>query len=197
MPSLALLRRLRGSLRSSAFERDMAAELEFHIALETDALMARGMGPAAAAAEARRRFGSVALARDGCRESWGLRALDDLRQDIRYALRVLAHSPGYALVVLLTLVLGIGATTAIFSMVHAVLLRSLPYANSESLIEIRQPAPAIGLDNLGFSASEIDDYRRQATSLDAVVEYHQMAFNLLSPGSVSRVVTGVVSPEFF
>ena len=195
MRSLAFLRRLRGSVRTSAFERQMADELQFHLDREAEALVERGMGPAAAAAEARRRFGSVALASDSCRDSWGHRAIDELSQDARYACRMLARAPGYTAVVLLTLALGIGANTAIFSVVHAVLLRSLPYANGEALLEIRQPAAS--LQTIGFAASEIDDYRRQTPSLDAIVEYHQMGFNLLGATTVSRVSTGVVSANFF
>ncbi len=195
MPSLAFLRRLRGSVRTSAFERQMADELQFHLDRETEALIARGMDPAAAAAEARRRFGSVALASDSCRDSWGHRSIDELSQDARYAWRMLARTPGYTAVVLLTLALGIGANTAIFSVVHAVLLRSLPYTNGEALLELRQPAA--GVESIGFAAVEIDEYRRQTRSLDAVVEYHQMGFNLLGATSVSRVATGVVSANFF
>src|SRR5262245_45073135 len=189
MPSFAFVRRLCGSLRTSAFEREMADELQFHLEREADALVARGLTPADAAAEARRRFGSVALVRDTCRDSWRLRVLDELVQDARYAGRTLARSPGYAAVVLLTLAVGIGANTAIFSVVHAVLLRSLPYANGDALVEIRQEASGIG--NIGFAAAEIGDYRRDTPSLDAIVEYHQMGFNLLGAANVSRVMTGV------
>jgi predicted permease len=197
MSLLTLFRRIRGSVRTSAFERNMDEELRHHLELETEALVAGGMTSEAAGVTARRRFGSVALVKDDCRESWGVRALDMLTQDVRFALRNLRKYPSYTAVVLLTLALGIGANTAIFSVVHAVLLRPLPYANGDRLLEVRQQAPKIGVANAGVSVKEVNDFRAQTESLDAVVEYHQMSFNMLGRGEASRVQTGVVSANFF
>ena len=197
MSLLTLFRRIRGSVRTSAFEQNMDEELRHHLELETEALVARGMTPEAARDTARRRFGSVALVKDDCRESWGVRAIDMLSQDVRFALRNLRKYPSYTAVVLLTLALGIGANTAIFSVVHAVLLRPLPYANGDRLVEVRQQAPNIGVANAGVSVKEVNDFRAQTESLDAVVEYHQMSFNMLGRGEASRVQTGVVSANFF
>jgi hypothetical protein len=81
--------------------------------------------------------------------------------------------------------------------VHAVLLRPLPYTHGDRLVEVRQQAPRIGVANAGVSVKEIQDYRAQTPSLDTIVEYHQMSFNLLGRGEALRVQTGVVSPEFF
>src|SRR5690349_11505355 len=145
MPSLAWLRRLAGSARTSAFERAMADEIAHHIDLETAALVARGLTPDAAGSEARRRFGSVAHIEDACREAWGFRILDVVRQDLRLALRTLASRRAYSLAVALTLGLGIGANTAIFSVVHAVLVRPLPYAHGDALVEITQQATSAGI----------------------------------------------------
>ncbi len=197
MSLLTLFRRLRGSVRTSAFEQNMDEELRHHLELETEALVAGGMTSEAARDTARRRFGSVALVKDDCRESWGVRAIDMLTQDVRFALRNLRKYPSYTAVVLLTLALGIGANTAIFSVVHAVLLRPLPYANGDRLVEVRQQAPKIGVANAGVSVKEVNDFRAQTESLDAVVEYHQMSFNMLGRGEASRVQTGVVSANFF
>ena len=197
MSVLTLCRRLRGSVSTSGFEQDMDAELRHHLELETEALIAGGMAPGAARDAARRRFGSVALVKDDCRESWGMRAIDMLTQDVRFALRNLRKYPSYTAIVLLTLGLGIGANTAIFSVVHAVLLRPLPYANGDRLIEVRQEQPKSGVANVGVSVKEITDYRAQTESLDAVVEYHQMSFNMLGRGEATRVQTGVVSANFF
>src|SRR4051795_6247547 len=145
MSVLSVLRRLRGSVRTSAFEQSMDAELRHHLELETDALIAGGMTPEAARDTARRRFGSVALVKDDCRESWGMRALDMLSQDLRFALRNLRKYPSSTAIVLLTLALGIGANTAIFSVVHAVLLRPLPYRYGDRLVEVRQQQPKVGV----------------------------------------------------
>src|SRR5579864_4003494 len=131
----AFVRKLRGTLRSSAFEREMDAELRHHIELTIALYISRGLDPDAARAAAYREFGSVAEVKDACRDSWGMRALDALGQDLRFGLRNLAKHRSYTLIVLATLALGIGANTAIFSVVHAVLLRPLPYGNGARLVE--------------------------------------------------------------
>ncbi len=196
MPDVSWLRRVVGSLRTRAFERGMSTEIATHLEFEVDALVSRGWTATDARIEARRRFGSVAQTKDLCRDSWGLRAIDAVRQDVRHAARVFVKSPGYTALILLTLAIGIGMTTAIFGAVHAVLLQKLPYVNGEALVEIQQQKPGV-IDNLGVSLPELADYRRQLSSLDAIVEYHQMWFNLIERRTASRVMTGVVSAGFF
>jgi predicted permease len=120
-----------------------------------------------------------------------------LLQDLRYALRTLARSPGYALVTVLTLALGIGANTAIFSVVNGVLLRPLPYERGDRLVVLHQPGALAGATDAGFSPLEVADYRQQSRALTGVVEYHSMSFNLLGRGEPLRVQTGVVSANFF
>ena len=123
--------------------------------------------------------------------------LEALIRDLRYGLRSLLRSPGYALMVVLTLGLGIGANTAIFSLVNGVLLRPLPYADGHELVLARQQAPRAGSANIPFSVKEIGDYREQLGTLDGFVEYHGMSFTLLNRGEPDRVLTGVVSANFF
>ena len=197
MPDTSLFRRVIGSLRTAAFEREMAAELATHIEFEVDALVARGWNAADARVEAHRRFGSLAQTADLCRDSWGIRALETIGQDLRHATRVFVQSPGCTLLMLLTVAVGVGLTTAVFSAVDAVLLQRLPYANGDALVEIRQQKTAGAAENLGLSLPELADYRTRMSSFDGVVEYHQMWFNLIEAHSASRVMTGVVSAEFF
>ena len=123
--------------------------------------------------------------------------LETLIRDLRYGLRSLTRSPGYVLMVVLTLGLGIGANTAIFSLVDGVLLRPLPYADGHELVLARQQAPRAGTANIPFSVKEIDDYRAQLATLDGFVEHHGMSFTLLDRGEPDRVLTGVVSANFF
>src|SRR5690348_2559278 len=123
--------------------------------------------------------------------------MDGLAKDIRYGMRSLVRSPGFALVTILTLGLGIGANTAIFSLISGVLLKPLPYANEERLVLLRQSAPLAGRANSGVSVKECYDYRDQAKEFDDLVEYHQMSFDLLKRGEPDRVQTGVVSHNFF
>jgi len=126
------------------------------------------------------------------REHWEI-----LKQDCAYALRMMAKNRGFTLIAILTLTLGIGANTAIFSVVHSVLLSPLPYRDGQQLIFIRQQAPKIGQDDAGFSVPEINDYRSQNHTLSSLVEYHAMSFTLFGHGDPERVRTGVVSWNYF
>jgi putative ABC transport system permease protein len=123
--------------------------------------------------------------------------IEMFRQDGAYALRMMAKQPGFTAIALLTLALGIGSNTAIFSVIYGVLLRPLPYRDGQSVVVLTQPMPGLGSDDIGFSVKEIDDYRAQNHSLDSLVEYHNMSFMLVGHGEPQRVATGVVSPEFF
>jgi predicted permease len=123
--------------------------------------------------------------------------LSILRQDATYAVRRMRQSPGFTAVIVLTLALGIGANSAIFSVVNGVLLRPLPYSDGERLVRLRQLAPRLGVNSdSGFSEKEILDYRGQNQTLDSLVEYHSMVFILIG-NEPYRVQTGVVSWEFF
>jgi putative ABC transport system permease protein len=122
---------------------------------------------------------------------------DHLRQDLAYGLRGLARNPGFAAVVVLTLALGIGANTAIFSVVHGVLMRPLPYKAPERLVILHQAAPKIGDDSFGFSVLDFTDFREKTRAFASLSEYHSMWFILLGRPEPERVQTGVVSDNFF
>ena len=123
--------------------------------------------------------------------------LSVLSQDVRYALRILRKNLGQTIAAVLILGLGIGANTAIFSVVNSVLLRPLPYTDGAHLVTIRQQALRAGIPDLRFSVSEIEDYRQRAHSVAGVAEYHSMEFTLFGRGEAQRVMTGVVSAGFF
>src|SRR6266853_315274 len=116
------------------------------------------------------------------------------RQDAAFALRMMRKSPGFTLAAILTLGLGIGANSAIFSVVNAVLLKPLPYEHGDRLVVLQH---RMGMMNQPFSAADTNDYRGQSRSLDGLVEYHNMNFILLGRSEPERVETGVVSWNFF
>jgi predicted permease len=118
-------------------------------------------------------------------------------QDLRYGLRMLRKNPGFTVVALVALALGIGANTALFSVVYGVLLKPLPYAQGKELVVLHQEFPKANAMNVGFSVKELNDYREQAKSLAQIEEYHQMSFILLDGQDPDEVRTGVVSPHFF
>ncbi len=119
------------------------------------------------------------------------------RQDASFALRMMRKNPGFTLAAILTLGLGIGANSAIFSVVNAVLLQPLPYEHGDRLVVLRQQALRAGVQSAPFSVQEILDYRGQSQTLNGLVEYHNMAFILLGRSEPERVETGVVSWNFF
>jgi putative ABC transport system permease protein len=123
--------------------------------------------------------------------------MGSLIQDVRYGFRMLRKNPGFTMVALLALALGIGANTALFSVVYGVLLKPLPYAQGKELVVLQQDFPKANATNVGFSVKEIQDYREQAKSLAEIEEYHQMSFILLDGHEPDEVRTGVVSAHFF
>jgi putative ABC transport system permease protein len=190
-------RAVRAPFARKGRETDLDAEVRHHIDLETEANVARGLPPEEARRAALLSFGGLDQAKEDCRESWAGRFLEVLGQDVRYGLRGLRRSPGFTAAVVLTLGLGIGANTAVFSLVNGVLLKPLPYARGEQLVVVRQPDAHAGQPDLGFSPLEVKDYRSMARSLDGFVEYHSMDFTLLGSGDPRRVRAGVVSWNFF
>ena len=123
--------------------------------------------------------------------------MEQTLQNIRFAFRTLRKNRAFSVFAILTLGLGIGANTAIFSVIDGVLLKPLPYASGERLLLVRQSAPLAGRANTSVSIKELYDYREQTASFDALVEYHQMNFDLLKQGEPDRVNVGVVSHDFF
>ena len=123
--------------------------------------------------------------------------MDQFLQNVRFAVRTLGANQTFAAFAILTLGLGIGANTAIFSVIDGVLLKPLPYADSERLVVLRQSSQAAARQTPAVAVNELYDYRQQTRSFDALVEYHQMNFDLLRKGNPDRVNTGVVSHDFF
>ena len=194
---MSWLQRLRGTVIRSGVERSTREEMRFHLDELVDEHVRRGLAPDAARREALKRFGSVALASERTRDVDTFRWLSDLWQDVRYTARTLGKNPGFAVVAVVTLALGIGANTAIFSVISGVLLKPLPYANGDRLVLVRQSAPLAGRADAGVSIKELYDYREQSSVFSNLVEYHQMNFDLLKRGEPDRVSTGVVSHNFF
>ena len=192
-----IIRRLRGFLRSNRLNKEMDAEMRFHLRMDAEKLEREGMSRTDASRQSLKDFGPMVKHVEETRDARGIRWVETLLQDARYALRTLRRSPGFAALAILTLGLGIGANTAIFSVINGVLLKPLPYANAERLVLIRQAAPRIEQDNIGVSIKELYDYREQLSSFEGLVEFHQMTFDLLRRGDPDRVAVGVVSPNFF
>jgi predicted permease len=178
-------------------DRELNAEVRFHIEMETQKHIRQGMSPEQARALALRNFGPMEKHKEEARDARGISWFEEFVQDLRYGWRQLLKNPGFAALAVVTLGLGIGANTAIFSVINGVLLKPLPYGNGERLVLIEQSAPLSNQPNFGVSIKELYDYRQQLPSFEGLVEFHQMSFDLLRRGEPDRVDTGVVSPNFF
>src|SRR6478672_10564143 len=130
------MKRFINLFRQRRVERDIAREMDFHLAERADALMATGLTRSDALREARRRFGNYTFEQERTRDVNMLTWLETFVSDVRYAVRALVTAPLFALIAILSLALGIGANTAIFSLINAVMLRSLPVSHPEDLVNI-------------------------------------------------------------
>ena len=134
-----LIYRLRALLFRQQMEDELQTELEFHLEREADKYSKTGIAPEEAMRLARIAIGGQEQVRQQCREARGMRLFDDLLQDFRYGTRTMARNPGFTIVVVLTLALGVGSCSAIFSVVNAVLLRSFPYGHAKQLVYLFTP----------------------------------------------------------
>ncbi|HKQ74106.1 MAG TPA: ABC transporter permease [Blastocatellia bacterium] len=180
--------RLRALLRQSEMERELDEELRDHIERQTEQNIRLGMNPEEAREAARRSFGGIELAKERSRDSRGLRWFEDLVQDLRYGARMLVRSPGFTFVAALTLALGIGANTAIFSVIEAVILRPLPYQDSDRLCMLWKSVPARNIEWDWTSYPTIRDWREQSRS------FEDMAI-ILRPDGSEVVLQSDAGPE--
>jgi predicted permease len=176
-------------------DRELDDELRAFIDLLTAEKVRKGMSPADARRAALLESGGVEQVKEAVRDTRSGVFIENVAQDARQALRSVLKAPGFALTAIVTLAVGIGAATAIFTMANGVLLRRLPMGNGDRLVHLRQPS--FRTSDEGLSALEIGDLRRDASSFSGISEYHSMTFQLYGHGDPLRVTTGVVSDGFF
>ena len=189
-------RRFMFLLRRGQMDRDLAEEMRRHAALKAEKNIASGMDPDEAQYAARRQMGNAARQMEESRQSWGFPFLESVLQDIHYSLRGLRKSPGFTAVAMLTLALGIGASTAIFSIVNTVLLRPLPYKDSSRLVHVWTTITMFPEFNLGQSIPNLQDIEARSHSFEALATYEVRERNLTGSGEPEQLRTADVSSGF-
>lgn len=193
----ALLARLAGMFTKNRADDELKEELQSHLEMETAENIRRGMSPEDARRHALVASGGLTRAVEAVRDRRGLPWLESVAADLRYALRTLRRSPAFTAVVVLTLALGIGANTAIFSVVHAVLLKPLPNRDGDRLLYLRQSADGPGQANISFSVPEVHDLRAGVPSLGGIAEYSPWNLTLLGDNDAVRLDVGLVTGNYF
>src|SRR5690242_7866335 len=180
-----LVFRLRSLFRRNRVEAELDDELRFHFEQQVETNIRSGMTGEEARRQARLSVGGIDQVKEECREERGVQHMENLLQDLRYGWRMLVKKPAFTIVAVLTLALGVGANTAIFSIVNAVLLRSLPYRDPDRLVRIFFNEPGSGLRDVRFSKPELDDLQTRAGVFEDVSPIFEGSEDL----------TGVQQPE--
>ncbi len=190
------LRWIRSRLVRERMDRDLADEIELHIDEKVEELIAGGSTRDQATREARRAFGNVTRVREESRDVWRRRATHDLATDLRYAIRQLRHNPSFAGAAILTLAVGIGANSAIFSVVNAVVFRPLPYKQPERLVSVKSMNMRGGPQPTSLSYFTFFEFRR-AGVFERIASYRDTGLTLTGRDLPVQLDGQVVSWDLF
>ncbi len=193
----AALARIAGVFTGNRADDDLREELQAHLEMATAENIRRGMHPDEARRQAMLASGGLAAATEAVRDQRGLPWLESAAADAKYALRTLRHSPAFTTVVVITLALGIGANTAIFSVVRGVLLRPLPHRDGDRLVYMRHSMDGPGGASLAFSVPEVRDFRNGAPSLGGIAEFSDWSGRLQLDEGTVKIQTGLVTGNYF
>ena len=187
--------RIRHLFRRNVAEGELEQELRFHRERELEKYMKSGLEEAEALRRLRMSFGGLDQIKEECQDAWGTRLFETLLQDLRYGSRVLCKSPGFTIIALLTLALGIGANTAIFSILYGILLRPLPYQDAARLIMLRETTPRVA-GTVSVSYPDFLDWRAQNTAFSEMAAVNSVGFNLSGIDQPENVSGQAVSANF-
>jgi predicted permease len=190
-----LASRIRGLFSQNRLDRDLDEELSVHLEMLVEENVRRGMSLKEARYAARRSFGGIEQTKEAYRDQRGLPILDSLARDLRYGLRMLGRHPGFTVVAVLTLALGIGANTAIFSVLNAVLLHSFPYKDPDKLVLLAEKRREMSM--LALSFPDFVDWRSQNHVLESAGAVRRWNPNLTGDGEPERLQAAMVTADVF
>ena len=198
MPVPSILRRVRYLLRRDRAAAELEEEMQLHLALRAEAMAERQrLDPHDARYAARRRFGNVTAVAERSRDMWGLETLDQIAQDARFAARRLRQRPAFSIPIIAVLALGVGATTAVFSVVDAAILRPLPFARPQELVTLTQVAIPFDQERDERFPVDLEDVRGMRDVFSHAAGFAAGGLNLSDPSNPVRVRVGVVTADFF
>ncbi|HYE65886.1 MAG TPA: ABC transporter permease, partial [Pyrinomonadaceae bacterium] len=183
--------------QSSRFDRELEEEVRFHLEMKAEENLSHGMTPEEARYAAQRQFGNRTLLQEVSREMWRFSSLETLLQDLRYGVRVLWKSPAFTLVAIVALALGIGANSAIFSIVDTVLLRPLPYKDPDRLVMVWEERSKLGFPRDTPAPANFIDWRDQNQVFEGMAAFTSLSFNLTGAGDPERIDGQRVTAGFF
>jgi len=188
--------RLRSLFRSGRVEQELDEELRYHLQRLQDDYVAAGMAASDARAAALRDMGAIEQRKEECRDARGLALVDSVRKDVTFALRALRKSPGFSAVAILSLALGIGANTTIFTFVNAVLLRPLPYPGSDRLVVLREQ-PLGAADTVSVHPQNFVEWHARARSFEALALVQTPPLNLMGSNGAEQIARVQTTPDLF
>jgi putative ABC transport system permease protein len=191
------MKRILRYLRGRDFNRDLKDEIDAHFEEKVDDLADGGLTTQAARARAARDFGNRTRIAELSREQWTLGALEEAGQDLRYAARVLRNDPGFTSIAILSLALGIGANTVVFSAVDHVLLQSLPYPDSDRLFSVQARSSKHDTEPMQVSAGDFYDWQAESHTFASLSAYGSWPLNLTNVDQPRRLDSQLVSANFF
>ena len=195
--------RMRSLLRRSRLDAELDRELRFHLEQQVEENLAAGLSPEEARYAALRTVGNLTHIQEQCRDQRGINVVDDARRDAAYAMRALVRNPGFAAVAILILAIGIGATTAIFSVAKAVLLEPLPYRDPDALVQIVENIPAAesrsgaAMRLPSMNEDEFDWWRTRTTTLSRMAVLITESRTMMTRDGTVRLPASRVSPALF
>ncbi|MBO0858172.1 MAG: ABC transporter permease [Chloracidobacterium sp.] len=192
-----LWRRLLFYLRRDQFDRELEEEMRFHLEMDAQENSEAGMEPMEARYAARRQFGNQTLLQEVSRDMWGVRSIETLFQDLRFGIRMFLKSPGLTAVLILTIALGIGFNSALFSVVNALLLNPLTFPDADRLVIAWTKSGKISGDRLGATPEEFEKWQRQSQSFAGIAAQAGWLFNLSGTDEPERIQARRVSTNFF